>query len=176
MLVMTLLIMVVAIAAPSLANFFRGRSLDSEARRLLSLARYGQSRAVFDGIPMLLWLDSKQRTYGLEEEAGFTDLDTKALQFPLDREVGMEVINLGVYRVANLAASRVVRTGAGPYASFHRGLPTIRFQPDGTIGETSPQMVRLLDSVGAELWLVQSSNRLNYEIRNQYNAWNRAQP
>ena len=175
---MTLLIMVVAVAAPSLANFFRGRSLDSEARRLLSLTRYGQSRAVFDGIPMLLWLDAKQRAYGLEEEAGFTDLDTKALQFPLDREVGMEVVNLAVPRAVNinLAANTMMHTGAGAYGSFHRGLPTIRFLPDGTVSETSPQMVRLLDSVGAELWLVQSSNRLNYEIRNQFNAWNHAQP
>ena len=44
-LVMTLLVVVVAIAAPSLAGFFRGRALDAEARRLLSLTRQGQSRA-----------------------------------------------------------------------------------------------------------------------------------
>src|SRR5436190_5276257 len=42
--VMTLLVAVISIALPSLGGFFRGRTLDSEARRLLSLTRQGQSR------------------------------------------------------------------------------------------------------------------------------------
>src|SRR2546426_11590252 len=42
-LVMTVLTIAVSITAPALANFFRGRSLDSEARRLLALTRPGPS-------------------------------------------------------------------------------------------------------------------------------------
>ena len=38
-LVMTLLIVVISFSAPSLGKFFRGRALDGEARRLLSLSR-----------------------------------------------------------------------------------------------------------------------------------------
>ena len=37
-----------------------------------------------------------------------------------------------------------------------RHLPAIRFLPDGTIDEASPSTVRLSDSTGAALWLVQS--------------------
>src|SRR6266516_1572443 len=65
--VMAMLMIVLAVAAPSLSNFFRGRTLDSEARRFVSLTRYGQSRAVSDGVPMLLWIDTRQRAYGWEE-------------------------------------------------------------------------------------------------------------
>ncbi len=45
-LVMALLLIVIGVALPSLKRFFHGRNLDSEARRFLSLTRYGQSRAV----------------------------------------------------------------------------------------------------------------------------------
>src|SRR5690348_10362592 len=40
-LVMTVLAVAVALTAPALAGFFRGRTLDSEARRLLSMTRQG---------------------------------------------------------------------------------------------------------------------------------------
>src|SRR5438128_11617175 len=53
-LVMALLMIVLAVSAPSLQGFFKGRNLDSEARRILGLTKYGQSRAVSEGIPMLL--------------------------------------------------------------------------------------------------------------------------
>src|SRR6266540_3620386 len=46
LLVMALLLLVFGVTLPSLKGFFRGRNLDSEARRFLSLTRYGQSRAV----------------------------------------------------------------------------------------------------------------------------------
>src|SRR6266404_5112384 len=62
--VMTLLVVVIGIALPTLGNFFRGRTLDSEARRLLALTRQGQSRAVSEGLPVLLWVDAQQGTCG----------------------------------------------------------------------------------------------------------------
>ncbi len=55
-LVMAMLAIVISVALPSLKGFFRGRNLDSEARRFLSLTRYGQSRAVSEGVPMVLWI------------------------------------------------------------------------------------------------------------------------
>src|SRR5262245_41504309 len=65
-LVMALLAIAIGVTFPTLRGFFRGRVLDSEARRLLSLTRYGQSRAVSEGVPMVLWIDARQKTYGLE--------------------------------------------------------------------------------------------------------------
>src|ERR1041385_3547304 len=80
-LVMTVLTIAVSITAPALANFFRGRSLDSEARRLLALTRQGQSRAVSEGVPMELGVDAAQGTYGLTAEPSYEPADTKAIIF-----------------------------------------------------------------------------------------------
>src|SRR5262245_29040029 len=74
-LVMAMLVVVLGIAFPSLSNFFRARNLDSEARRFVSLARYGQSRAVSEGVPTVLWIDAKRRMYGLELQPGYTTDD-----------------------------------------------------------------------------------------------------
>src|SRR5438874_13384988 len=82
-LVMTVLTIAVSITAPALANFFRGRSLNSEARRLLALTREGQSRAVSEGLPMDLWLDAQQGAYGLEAESSYEENDRKAVDFNL---------------------------------------------------------------------------------------------
>ena len=171
LIVMTLLIVVLSVAAPSLAGFFRGRSLDSEAHRLLTMVRHGQSRAVFEGVPMLLWLDPKGRCYGLEEEAGYTERDEQAVEFTLDQEVAMEVADLGLKVLMSAPANRVVRLGAGPNAAQHRNLPRIRFLPDGSFAESSPQIVRLQDREGASLCLILATNRLKYEIQSQYRPW-----
>src|SRR5882762_3727281 len=94
MLVMAMLLIVLGVAAPSLSNFFRGRTLDSEARRFVSLTRYGQSRAVSEGVPVVLWIDAKQGAYGLKQGAGYTDLDTKAVNFDLNKDLVIEVTDL----------------------------------------------------------------------------------
>src|SRR5262245_35533325 len=89
--VMARLAVVLAVSAPALSKFFKGRTLDSEARRFVSLTRYGQSRAVSEGMPMMLWIDPKERTYGLQEETTYTDLDTKAVDFQLGKALEIEV-------------------------------------------------------------------------------------
>ena len=43
--VMVLLLIVASMVAPRMSSFFRGRALSAEARRMLSLINYGQSRA-----------------------------------------------------------------------------------------------------------------------------------
>ena len=77
-LVMAILTISVAMTAPTLARFFRGRALDSEARRLLALTRYGQSRAASEGIPMDLWINAQLSSFGLEAEPSYETDDSKA--------------------------------------------------------------------------------------------------
>lgn len=147
--VMTMLAIVMAVAAPSLARFFRGRTLDSEARRLLALTRHGQSRAVSEGVPMLLWLDVEERRYGLQEEPGYSDVDTKAVQFVLGEGLQVEGVHL---------------TGTATTSTSGQQ-PVMRFQPDGGIDESSVEGLRVTDGEGVEVWLARSLNRLNYEIQ-----------
>lgn len=147
-LVMALLAVAVSVAAPSLSNFFRGRVLDSEARRVLSLAHAGQNRAVSEGFPVFLWVDAGQHKYGLEQETTAQAGDPKALDFSVDENLQLEAVN------------------ASPVTVNGRSLPAIRFLPDGTIDDVSPATLRLLSADGSQLFVVKSANRLSYEIRN----------
>jgi type II secretion system protein H len=147
-LVMTVLVITTALVAPSLAGFFRGRALDSEAWQLLSLTRAGQSRAVSEGEPVLLWLNAKAGAYGLQEETPPAGGDPKAVSLSLADGLQIQVENM---------TSTPVTLG---------NLPAIRFLPGGTIDENSPQSLRLTDAGGNTLWLVESANHMGYEIRN----------
>lgn len=164
LLVLALLAIVMSFAAPSLSAFFRGRAIESEARRMLSLTRYGQSRAVSEGIPMTLWFDEQDKTYGLEQEPGWDERDPRALEFTVDKELKLEVV------VTNPPPDRLsletVQPATRELAEFEkRNLLGIRFLPDGSIAETSPPQVRLTDRDGMAQVLRLSANRLTYEIR-----------
>src|SRR5437899_9787950 len=80
-LVMALLGIVLAVSAPALSNFFRGRTIESEARRFMALTHYAQSRAVSEGIPMSLCIDTRRGIYGLRQATGYTEVDNKAREF-----------------------------------------------------------------------------------------------
>jgi len=143
---MVLLVVAISIAAPKMSSFVRGRALDSEARRILAIAHEGQSRAVSEGMPMVLWIDDKNNGYGLEEETPGKDGDTKAENYTADENVQVAVMSLN-----------------GTATTF-KNLPAIRFLADGTVDENSPQMVKLTGSTGGELWLLESADRRGYEI------------
>ncbi|MDE3066142.1 MAG: GspH/FimT family pseudopilin [Verrucomicrobiota bacterium] len=147
-LVMALLIVMAALVAPALANFFRGRTLDSQARELLALTDAGQSRAVSEGVNIVLWVDARQNACGLQEESPPQSGDPKAETVTLDDNVQIAVMD-----------------SSSSTTTFDR-LPAIRFLPDGSIDESSPQTLRLTDSTGGVLWLAESRNRMSYEIRN----------
>ena len=148
-LVMVLLVVAVSIVAPRLSGFMRERALDSEARRLSALMHAAQSRAVSEGMPMMLWVDEKNGTYGLEAETSGLNGDAKAEDLDVDSTLQIAVLNLG--------------TGA---QTTFKNLPAIRFLPDGTVDETSPQTLELQDSAGSARWLVETKTRTGYEVNN----------
>jgi type II secretion system protein H len=159
-LVMAMLSIVLSLAGPSLARFFRGRGLDSEARRFLALTRYGQSRAVSEGIPMLLWIDEQQRRFGLEAESSYLEeKDTKSKEYELSDSLQIEV---------EMPLTRVLTTqwkGTGQIKTSQR---VIRFTPDGFITDTSPDYVVLRQVREGEeeaVFIGRNRNRLNYEIQ-----------
>ena len=149
LLVLTLLVVITSLVAPAMSNFIRGRALDSEARRLFALMHAGQSRAVSEGLPMMLWVDEKQGAYGLAAEIPPSGGDPKAENLTVDENVRIAVLNVGA-------------TGLTTF----QNLPAIRFLADGTIDENSPQTLRLTDARGNALWLVEARNRMGYEIQN----------
>ena len=158
-LVMALLAIVLAISAPSLSRFFKGRSLESEARRFMALTRHAQTRAVSEGVPMVLWLETKQRLYGLNADKTFVEDDPKAEQFNVDETLEVEV---------RLSPEASAASQANPFKNEKldtSGLYTLRFNPDGFVSTSSPEAVVFRQKDNGELWVAQSRNRLNYEIQ-----------
>jgi len=151
-LVLALLVVITSLAAPAMANFIRGRALDSEARRLFALMHAAQSRAVSEGMPMVLWVDEKSGAYGFQAETTGRTGDSKAETLPLDSTLQITVLNTGM---------------ATPV--MFNNLPAIRFLADGTVDENSPQTLQLTDSTGISRWLIESRDHMGYAISDSKN-------
>ncbi len=161
---MLLLAIGAALVAPHMGSFFRGRILNSEARRMLSLVHLGQSRAASEGVPVLLWIDAKNSTYGLRTQADFVREDLKASVFTADPAVTLET---GLIDASTLGTSELDDEKLG----INDGLPYIRFNPDGFYDETSVRKIIFRAGSDDPLELAQTANRLGYEIR-PYNPAN----
>ena len=94
-LVLALLVVITSLAAPAMSNFIRGQALGSEARRMIALMHAGQSRAVSEGLPMVLWVDEKQGAYGLQAETTGRNGDPKAENLTVDCNLQITVVNTG---------------------------------------------------------------------------------
>lgn len=150
-LILALLVIITSLAAPAMANFIRGRALDSEARRFFALTHIAQSRAVSEGVPIVIWVDQKNGAYGISEEMagkpGTKTSDPQAETLTVDSTLQIAVLNIGL----------------GAPTTFNN-LPAIRFLPDGTVDVNSPQTVELVDSAGVMRWLLLNKMRTGYEI------------
>jgi type II secretion system protein H len=147
LLVMALLVVAISVTAPVLSHFFHGRALDVEARRLLSLTRAGQSRAVSEGVAALLWIDASQHEYGLELENASRTGDPRAEDFTVADGLQVDAVN------------------SAPMSVGGRKLPAVRFQPDGTIDDSSPTAMRLVGADGSIIYLVEETNHMTYAIQ-----------
>lgn len=149
---MALLAIAAALSAPRMASFFRGRSLDQEGRRLLSLTHYGRSRAVAEGVPVLLWVNAADATYGLEIQTGYVDTDDRALTFTLDRDLTIETAE-----------------SDAPLPYEDEGLPAaaeegILFMPDGLVDDSSVSKIVIRQGEDYVLALVATPGGLDYEL------------
>jgi prepilin-type N-terminal cleavage/methylation domain-containing protein len=71
-LVMTILVLVVSMLAPSLRGFGIGRSNDNAARQLVSLAKYARAQAISEGRRYRLSFDTQNNAFWLTAEQGGT--------------------------------------------------------------------------------------------------------
>jgi prepilin-type N-terminal cleavage/methylation domain-containing protein len=153
--VMAILAIGAAFVAPNMTSFFHGRVLSSEARRMLSLIHYGQSRAIAEGVPVLLWLNTRDATYGLSIQSGYVEADDRASSFTLEPGLTMETPLTDPAPVSELGDETF---------GVPSGLAVIRFLPNGFFDEIStPKIVIHQGSEGA-LELIPTANRLSYEI------------
>jgi type II secretion system protein H len=163
-LVMSLLLIVTAVSAPQLSAFFRGRTLDVEARRFLSLTRYGQSRAVAEGVPMVLWIDAKQGAYGLEAQPDGRFTDDKAVAYLVSERLEIEA------EAMPLPQTERARTEQDMARRNFANVPSIVFTPEGFVSQTSPAAVQLRQAeadakTGEVIRIALGRTGLNYEIQ-----------
>lgn len=145
----------------NMSRFFRGRTLNFEARRLLSLTHYGQSRAVAEGVPVVLWVNPQDSTYGLSLQATFTfndqpDGDRRAVKYTADPTVTLEVPMNGQAAISEQDDERL---------GMPEGTAFIRFNPDGFFDEGSISRIMLRQANEEGLAVVPNASRLGYEIR-----------
>lgn len=162
---MALLVIVVSLTFPDLRKFFRGRTLESEGRRFLTLTRYGQNRAAAEGIPMTLWIDPVKGAYGLEAQKGFLDKDDKAVEYTVDDKLDIEIAQTGWSRAEMTMEQQMRRRMT---ANAGNSNAEIRFAPDGSIDVTSPQSVCIQEASDKQnaLWVTLAENRNAYEVEN----------
>ena len=148
--VMALLATVLALSAPRLSRFFRGRDLEEEGRRLLALTRYGRSEAVSRGVPMELWIDALSGSYGLSPQAGYGYEESKApIEFELVEGLLFEV-----------EASILDQAGRA----------TILFRADGAIEEGSLASVAIRDEEYHTIEIAQVDTGQGYVIQETTNG------
>lgn len=156
--VMVLLLIVASMVAPRMSSFFRGRALNHEARRMLSLINYGQSRAIAEGVPVILWVDPDDSTYGLEIQAGYTVEDERAVQYQAEPTLKFET--------PATTELPLEAENDDEMLGLPDNLPVIRFLPDGFADQASvPKIVIRQESEGNALEIGPTPNGLRYEIR-----------
>lgn len=178
-LVMGLLAVVMALAAPSLSKFFQGRKLESEAQRFVALTRYAQNRAVSDGVPMILWVDRTEGTYGLREQDRYK-VETIQAESPWYARKGHGSVET---REPDLRLTESLRFELADNGRTNGRIVTIRFLPDGAVDETSLRALLIErenrqsgqagETQSESIWIAKSVDQSRYEIIDQTNAWER---
>ncbi len=153
---MVLLLIVASLVAPRMSSFFRGRALSSEAQRLLSLLHYAQSRAVAEGVPVLLWIDPTASTYGIEVQTGHTGEDLPPRVFTAEPTLTLEAVT---------ATETLISEQEDELLGLPEGVPAIRFNPDGFFDEGGVQKIVIRQGEEGALEIAPTANRLAYEIR-----------
>ena len=155
--VLALLAISAGFIAAHMGGFFRGRALNFEARRILSLTHYGHDRAIAEGAPVVLWVNSKDSTYGLRIQSTFSepDSDDRANTYAVEPSLTLET---------QAPDQSVVSEQDDEMLGLPDGTTAIRFNPDGFVDPSSVQQIIIRQGTEAALAVRQTPNGLGYEI------------
>jgi prepilin-type N-terminal cleavage/methylation domain-containing protein len=156
--VLALLAIAATFVVAHMGGFFRGRALNFEARRMLSLSQYGQSRAISEGVPVVLWVNTKDGTYGLTIQSSFTDEegDLHATTYTVEPSLSLET---------PVGDTPPVSEDDDENLGLPEGYAALRFNPDGFVDESSVTRVVIRQGTEAALAVAPTTNRLACEIR-----------
>ena len=111
---------------------------------------------------MVLWVDVKEGTYGMQAQTGYLDEDDKSVEYEIHETLKMESLALG-------DCARNSNTQRAERNSVVGNLPAIKFNPDGFYADTSPEEILLIQEAESgskeEVVIAKSLNRISYEIQ-----------
>lgn len=144
--VMALLAIVGALAAPSLSGSIRQRNLKEEALRFLALTEYARDEAVSQGVPMVVWVDPNGQRVGVGPKDGFEGDESRLREFALNPDVSLKI-------------DRVAMSGGVANA--------VEFSPDGAPGLESVETIELVDRFESLVRVARTPDQWAYEIREE---------
>ncbi len=140
LLVMAIMTVVLAVVAPTISHSIRGHKIEDEANRFVALTEYARNEAVSQGMPMVVWIDGKSQTFGLDPQSDYYQSKTHR-QYELDSDVHFDVI-----------------TGGTP------NTPSIVFSASGTPDPASIDSLKLIDGLGTAIQITRTSDGWGYQI------------
>lgn len=143
-LVMALLVLLLALVAPSLSNSLRQHNLEQAATQWLAVTEYARDEAVSQGVPMTVWLNPKSGHYGAGPATGYPSAAARSREYHLAE-------NLSFAPGTSVTAADGVLTAA-------------QFSPDGTLDTSSIAEVDILDRNKHTISLAQRADGDGYEI------------
>lgn len=143
--VMALLCVILAVAAPSLSRSMHGRNLKQEATRLLALTEYARDEAASQGVPMVVWIDPNAGRFGVKIKPGFEEeAEARDKEFTLTDGLHFDALK-------DLPSDGTETDAA-------------EFAPDGTLDPSSETSISLIDQSNGSITVSQTSDACGYEI------------
>jgi type II secretion system protein H len=155
-LVMALLCVILALAAPSLSRSFRERDLTQEATRLLALTEYARDEAVSQGVPMSIWIDPATGHFGAQAMPGYEDAGARGKQFTLIEGLHFDLLGSSP-GITKQTAPAIGTAAIG-------GNDVAEYLPDGTLDPSSRTSIRLVDRSNSAIEVEQMKDASGYEI------------
>lgn len=142
--VMVLLGTIFAVSAPVLADYFRGRSLTEEARRMMAVLRYARNEAISLCVPVDVRLTPETGIYALAGEESYSEHTAEIERdFVLDDGLELEIEDEFL---------------------DSDGTAVIKFYPDGAVDPESPKTVLIRNSRDETMELALPQFGANYVI------------
>jgi prepilin-type N-terminal cleavage/methylation domain-containing protein len=141
--VMAVLALVLAFSAPSLARSMRQRNLAAEAARFLAATEHARDEAVSQAVPMVVWIDEKTRSFGIEAKSGFLGDATRERTFTVHPDV-------------EIALEKTIGRNAK--------VQPIEFASDGAPATTNVETVELKDRFASTMTIARTADGWGYEI------------
>lgn len=142
-LVMGLMAMMFAMAAPKLSRFADGRALREESRRFIALTRYARNLAISRAVPIALWIDPEEAKYGLTPQIEYESETNMPVEYYL--ATGLE-FDLGEAELDE------------------NGRASMLFWPDGVLGEDSIEEIWIVENEDRALGVIQAGYGLGYYL------------